>query len=155
MKTSKIVLNLLIIAFFFTNLNLFAQEKKDSTKTMHKTMKHDHQMMHKMQHDSSTQHQMHHMQMMKDSTHQMMKEEHKTIEEKKSSLIREGEIDLNAIDENKDGKVFQDQMDFNVISDKPGECPICGMNLKEVTLQQAKENLLKHNFKVKNGVEQK
>lgn len=155
MKTTKIVINFLIIAFFFITVNLFAQEKKDSTKTMHNTMKHDHQMMHKMQHDSSSQHQMHHMKMMKDSTHQMMNDEHKMTEGKKSPLIREGEIDLNAIDENKDGKVFQDQMDFNVISDKPGECPICGMNLKEVTLQQAKENLLKHNFKVKNGVEQK
>ena len=67
----------------------------------------------------------------------------------KSSLVREGEIDLQEIDKNKDDKVFQDSMDWNVISDEPGECPICGMKLKEVTLEKAKENLIKHNFKVK------
>lgn len=67
----------------------------------------------------------------------------------KESWVREGEIDLKAIDKNKDGKVFQDMMDWNVISDEAGECPLCGMNLKEVTLEKAKENLVKHNFKVK------
>jgi len=67
----------------------------------------------------------------------------------KSSLVREGEIDLQGIDKNKDGKVFQDTMDWNVISDEPGECPLCGMKLKEVTLEKAKENLIKYNFKVK------
>jgi hypothetical protein len=67
----------------------------------------------------------------------------------KESWVREGEIDLKAIDKNKDGKVFQDMMDWNVISDEAGECPLCGMNLKEVTIEKAKENLVKHNFKVK------
>ena len=67
----------------------------------------------------------------------------------KESLVREGEINLQAIDENNDGKVFQDMMDWNVISDEADECPLCGMNLKEVTLDKAKENLIKHNFKVK------
>lgn len=83
-----------------------------------------------------------------DSTH---KERHqmKTESMSENSIVREGEIDLAAIDENKDGKVYQDQMCWNVISDKPGECPQCGMILKEVTLEKAKENLLKHDFKVK------
>jgi Cu(I)/Ag(I) efflux system membrane fusion protein/cobalt-zinc-cadmium efflux system membrane fusion protein len=40
-------------------------------------------------------------------------------------------------------------MDWNVISDKPGKCPICGMKLKEVTIEKAKANLLKNGFKVK------
>ncbi|HMU43362.1 MAG TPA: heavy metal-binding domain-containing protein, partial [Ignavibacteriaceae bacterium] len=65
------------------------------------------------------------------------------------SIVREGEIDLTAIDLNKDGKVYQDVMDWNVISDEAGECPLCGMKLKEVTVEKAKENLIKHNFKVK------
>jgi Cu(I)/Ag(I) efflux system membrane fusion protein/cobalt-zinc-cadmium efflux system membrane fusion protein len=56
---------------------------------------------------------------------------------------------FNLIDENKDGKVFQDQMDWNVISEKPGKCPLCGMKLKEVTIEKAKANLLKNGFKVK------
>ncbi|MBA3035937.1 MAG: hypothetical protein FP814_05525 [Desulfobacterium sp.] len=64
-------------------------------------------------------------------------------------VIRHGVIDLKAIDENKDGKVFQDQMDWNVISDKPGKCPLCGMTLKEVTLEEAKEELINNDFKIK------
>lgn len=65
------------------------------------------------------------------------------------SIVREGVIDLTLIDKNSDGKVFQDMMDWNVISDEAGECPLCGMKLKEVTIEKAKENLVKHNFKVK------
>lgn len=67
----------------------------------------------------------------------------------KESWVREGDIDLKAIDKNKNGKVFQDQMDWNVLSDEAGECPLCGMNLKEVSIEKAKENLVKHNFKIK------
>ena len=77
-----------------------------------------------------------------------MKENKKTL--KKNPIVREGIIDLKAIDKNNDGKVFQDLMDFNVISDKPGKCPLCGMTLKEVSLKHAKETLLKNGFKVKN-----
>ena len=69
--------------------------------------------------------------------------------EKTSPLIRTGIIDLNAIDKNKDGKVYQDIMDWNVISDEPGNCPICGMKLKEFTLEEAKKNLIENGFKVK------
>lgn len=83
----------------------------------------------------SKMHNMHH-EMNSDSTEQQ-------------SIIRKGVIDLKAIDKNKDGKVYQDQMCWNVISDKPGECPQCGMTLKEVSLEKAKENLIKHDFKVK------
>ena len=66
-----------------------------------------------------------------------------------SSIIRTGVIDLKAIDKNKDGKVYEDVMDYNVISDKPGKCPICGMTLKKVSLAKAKSNLEKAGFKVK------
>ncbi len=48
-----------------------------------------------------------------------------------NSFLREGEIDLSEIDAYNDGKVYQDMMDYNVISDKPGTCPLCGMTLKE------------------------
>jgi transcription initiation factor IIE alpha subunit len=40
-------------------------------------------------------------------------------------------------------------MDYNVISDKPGTCPLCGMTLKEVSLEKAKSNLSKNGFTVK------
>lgn len=66
-----------------------------------------------------------------------------------NSIVREGVIDLKSIDANKDGKVFQDMMDYNVVSDAPGKCPLCGMTLKEVNLDQAKTNLTKNGFKVK------
>jgi hypothetical protein len=72
-----------------------------------------------------------------------------TTKSVKDSIIREGVIDLKAIDKNKDGKVYQCTMDFNSISDKPGIDPACGMKLKEVSLKKAKENLLKKGFKVK------
>ena len=65
------------------------------------------------------------------------------------SIVREGEIDLVAIDVNGDGMVYQDQMCWNVISDEPGECPQCGMTLKEVSLEKAKENLQENDYQVK------
>lgn len=74
---------------------------------------------------------------------------HETLSVLDSTVIRKGVIDLKAIDKNKDGKVFQDQMDWNVISDKPGKCPLCNMKLKEVSLKEAKEKLVKNGFKVK------
>lgn len=78
--------------------------------------------------------------------HNSMNMEHK---QSNNDIVRQGIIDLISIDENKDGKVFQDPMDWNVISDKPGNCPLCNMVLKEVTLQEAKENLIKNNFQVR------
>ena len=73
----------------------------------------------------------------------------KSEEANEFSIVRQGEIDLAAIDLNGDEKVYQDQMCWNVISDGPGECPQCGMILKEVSLEQAKENLIKHDYKAK------
>jgi multidrug efflux pump subunit AcrA (membrane-fusion protein) len=65
------------------------------------------------------------------------------------SIVREGIIDLEAIDKNKDGKVFQDPMDWNVISDEDGRCPVCNMFLKEVTIEEAKKNLKDNGFEYK------
>lgn len=64
-------------------------------------------------------------------------------------IVRTGVIDVEAIDANRDGKVFQDMMDWNVISDKEGRCPICGMYLKEVTIDEAKNNLKENGFEYK------
>ena len=134
-------LSFLIIVFLFTFLSSYAQEepatdKKEkqgcpkeccSGQESHGTMTMAHM-------DTDSTHNVH---------HQM-----KSLETDESSIVREGEIDLAAIDKNKDGKVFQDQMDWNVISDEPGECPLCGMKLKECTLKNAKVNLIKHGYKV-------
>ena len=64
-------------------------------------------------------------------------------------MVHKGIIDVKSIDKNKDGKVFQDMMDWNVISDKAGDCPVCGMQLKEVSTEKAKQNLKKHGYKTK------
>jgi Cu(I)/Ag(I) efflux system membrane fusion protein/cobalt-zinc-cadmium efflux system membrane fusion protein len=81
------------------------------------------------------------------------KSDHDTLNMSKekidSSIVRSGTIDLIMIDKNKDGMVYQDMMDWNVISDEPGKCPLCGMILKEVSLEEAKENLIKHDYKLK------
>jgi len=103
-----------------------AHMESDSTKNTHHEMKSDNKM-----------HGMHH-EMKSDSTDE-------------SAIVREGEIDIASIDKNEDGKVFQDQMCWNVISDEAGECPLCGMILKEVSLEKAKENLVKNDFKVKDN----
>ncbi|GEM_PF-1131501 len=81
--------------------------------------------------------------------HEMNHADADKIDMKKDSIVREGEIDLMAIDKNGDKKVFQDPMDWNVISDEAGECPLCGMKLKEVTIEKAKENLNRYGFKIK------
>ena len=66
-----------------------------------------------------------------------------------TSIIRNEPIDVYSIDINKDGKVFQDMMDWNVISDDPGKCPLCGMTLKEVSIDAVKKNLIDNGFAVK------
>ncbi len=67
----------------------------------------------------------------------------------KDPRVRKGVIDLSAIDKNKDGKLYEDIMDWNVISDEPGTCPLCGMTLREFTIKEVKENLTKHGFSYK------
>ena len=123
-------INLIFVFTFMFTMLVLAQDKQDSA-TKSKTM------------DMK----IHKMEMMKDSTHQM--KDNKEMPDEKDSIVRTGVIDLRSIDKNKDGKVFQDMMDFNVISDKAGKCPLCGMGLMEVSLEKAKDALIKNNFKVK------
>ncbi len=72
------------------------------------------------------------------------------VQNHENEIVRKGKINLSKIDLNKDGKVFQDFMDWNVISDKPGRCPLCGMKLREVTLEEARKNLIENGFEVEN-----
>jgi len=145
-----------IALFSFLGVITLAQDKPGTEK------KGNHKMMEHMKMDSTHQG-MHHDMKMDGS-----KESHKQMEHKKSdndmhgmkhdmksdskdhnSMVLKGEIDLKAIDENGDGKVYQDQMCWNVLSDSKGECPLCGMMLKEVSLEKAKQNLLKNDYKLK------
>ncbi len=96
------------------------------------------------------------MQMKDSSKSQMKMHKMKGMNDKKcnlhsisdSNIVRKGIIDLNAIDRNKDGKIFQCPMELNVISDSKGECPECGMDLREISIQDAKAKLQKRGFKV-------
>ena len=85
---------------------------------------------------------------MKDKS-SMNKTESEKKTEAKDPRIRKGTIDLSSIDKNKDGKLYQDVMDWNVISDEPGECPLCGMTLKEFSIKDVKKNLTEHGFEYK------
>lgn len=58
--------------------------------------------------------------------------------------------DLEKLDINKNGKVFVDLMCPDVVKDEPGNCPKCGMELKEVSLDKAKKYLKKHGINMKN-----
>ena len=80
----------------------------------------------------------------------MKMDESKNDEKKVSSpLVREEPVNVKSVDENHDGKVFQDVMDWNVISDEAGKCPLCGMKLKEVSLEKAEKNLIENDFILK------
>ncbi len=141
-KTSNFVVTCLVTLLITAGLS-FAQEENSKNQN-HSDMT-GHNMNHETMMDSSKM-KMGHKHMDHDK---MMGSDHKGMTENKNSIVREGVIDLNAIDENGDGKVYQDQMCWNVVSDESGECPQCGMKLKEVTLDKAKANLEKNEFKVK------
>ena len=63
--------------------------------------------------------------------------------------MREGVIDVESIDKNKDGKLWECPMDWNVISDESGRCPLCNMKLKEYTMDEIKANLKENGFEYK------
>ncbi len=122
---------ILLILIFAAGIS-FAQE--DSLKSY---MKHDHNMEMKKDEHKHTDHD------------KIMGSDHKEMMQDNKSMVHEDTIDLAAIDENGDGKVYQDQMCWNVVSDESGECPQCGMKLKEVSLEKAKKNLEENGFEAK------
>lgn len=131
LKSISFLAVLSIVLFMAGTLN--AQDKPDSC-SMHKEG---------MMHNSGDNKMMNH-EMKEGDIH-----DHSQMKGEENSIVREGTIDLAAIDENGDGKVYQDQMCWNVVSDGSGECPQCGMILKEVSLDDAKKNLEENGFKVK------
>lgn len=66
-----------------------------------------------------------------------------------TSIMHEGIIDVESLDKNKDGKLWECPMDWNVISEESGRCPLCNMKLKEFTLDEVKVNLEKHGYEYK------
>ncbi|MCH7771990.1 MAG: hypothetical protein IIA49_13405 [Bacteroidetes bacterium] len=146
-KTSKLVLAFFVAMLIATGLS-FAQDhdSKDhkhsgDKNSMSSSTEMDSTNMDSTKMDMSKDHMKMNQDKMMDNDKGMMKD--------KNSIVREGVIDLEAIDKNGDGKVYQDQMCWNVISDEAGECPQCGMKLKEVSLEEAKANLEENDFDVK------
>ncbi len=141
-KTSNFVVTLLMTLLITAGLS-FEQEEY-SKEQNHIDMKG-----YKMNHETM----MDLCKMNKDHKHidydKMMGADHKEMMDEKNSIVREDTLDPAAIDENDDGKVYQDQMCWNVVSDEAGECPQCGMKLKEVSLEEAKANLEENDFDVK------
>jgi len=154
-KTSNFVVTFLVTLLITAGLS-FAQEE-NSKEQSHCGMK-GHNMNHETMMDSCKMMKNHEAmmdscKMNKDHKHmdydKMIGSDHKEMMKENISIVQEGTIDLAAIDENGDGKVYQDQMCWNVVSDKAGECPQCGMKLKEVSLEEAKANLEENGFEVK------
>jgi Cu(I)/Ag(I) efflux system membrane fusion protein len=74
----------------------------------------------------------------------------KTEEHDHSSfIVHKGVIDVASIDKNNDGKLWECPMDWNVISDESGRCPLCNMKLKEYTIEDVKANLTKYGYEYK------
>jgi hypothetical protein len=61
-----------------------------------------------------------------------------------SQIIRDYNVNVASLDENKDGNVYQCPMDWQVISDEAGSCPLCNMDLKEYSVADARQNLEEH-----------
>ena len=70
-------------------------------------------------------------------------------ESMRSAMVYEGIIDVESIDANKNGKLFECPMDWNVLSDQAESCPTCGMDLKEYSIASVKENLQQNGYEYK------
>jgi len=66
-----------------------------------------------------------------------------------NSIVHEGVIDVESIDKNNDGKLWECPMDWNVISNESGRCPLCNMKLKEYSIEEIKANLDKYGYEYK------
>ena len=97
---------------------------------------------------------------MNEENSKMKNEQPKVVEEKpkmkmdgehdhSSSIVHEGVIDVESIDKNMDGKLWECPMDWNVISDESGRCPVCNMKLKEYSIENVKANLDKYGYEYK------
>ncbi len=92
--------------------------------------------------DTNTQTQMKKM----DCSKKMEHDDHE-MKSEKTEMGDQDKIDLGKIDKNKDGKVFIDGMCKDAVKDEPGNCPKCGMKLKEVSLDEAKKFIENDNKK--------
>ena len=81
----------------------------------------------------------------KDDNQEIKMDEH----DHSTSIVHKGVIDVESIDKNTDGKLWECPMDWNVIADESGRCPVCNMKLKEYTIDEIKTNLTKYGYEYK------
>ena len=60
-------------------------------------------------------------------------------------------MDMKSMDKNNDGQIYQCPMHADQISDEPGKCSECGMNLKEVSVNDIEHNMKKKEHKMMKG----
>ena len=82
-------------------------------------------------------------------THKNHDHQMKASEEIEHELVREGSIDVESLDTNNDESLYECPMDWNVLSDNSGDCPVCGMDLKEYSIAEVKANLDKYGYTYK------
>ncbi|MBI5476212.1 MAG: hypothetical protein HY964_05680, partial [Ignavibacteriales bacterium] len=63
------------------------------------------------------------------------------MKSEKTEMNEQDKIDLEKIDKNKDGKVFQCPMCADQLADEPGKCSKCEMDLKEISIEDAQKAL--------------
>ena len=63
------------------------------------------------------------------------------MKSKENEVNYEEKIDLGKMDMNNDGKVYQCPMCSDQLSDEQGKCAKCGMNLEEVSIEDAQKSL--------------
>ena len=78
------------------------------------------------------------------SSGQMNMTEEQSMEKDDNDIVHERNVEVSKLDKNKDGFVYQCPMDWEVISDKPGNCPLCGMYLEKFSVDEAKQNLIEY-----------
>jgi rubrerythrin len=61
-----------------------------------------------------------------------------------NDIIHKRDVKVAALDKNNDGFVYQCPMDWEVISDEPGICPICKMDLEKFSVKEAQKNLIEY-----------
>lgn len=66
----------------------------------------------------------------------------------KNNMKHEVMMNVQKMDENKDGKIYQCPMHSNQISDNNGKCEKCGMNLKEISIKDAEQKLVQSESKM-------
>ncbi|HSP87956.1 MAG TPA: efflux RND transporter periplasmic adaptor subunit [Ignavibacteriaceae bacterium] len=71
--------------------------------------------------------------------------QHSSIQmEMENNIVHKKDVKVSTLDKNKDGFVYQCPMDWEVISEVPGTCPICKMDLEKFSVSEAQKNLIEY-----------